>query len=187
MPVAATDEAGCDLMLRIAAHDEQALKAFYRLTIGRVFGLALRITRNRQTAEEVSEDVYVQLWNRAGSFDPMRGSSLSWTLTICRSRSLDALRRNDRAIPDPDPTERLDALVESGGNPQDLLHATQQNAALHAALERLEPRQRQLLSLAFFYDLSHSELALHTGMPLGSVKSTIRRTLTLLREDLGCG
>jgi RNA polymerase sigma factor (sigma-70 family) len=175
---------GCDLMLQIAAHDEQALKSFYRLSIGRVFGLALRITRNRATAEEVAEDVYVQLWNRASSFDPMLGSSMAWTLTICRSRSIDALRRCDQAIVDPDPTARLDASIESGGNPQDLLQATQEHAALHAALQQLGPLQRQLLSLAFFLDLSHSELAEHTGLPLGTVKSTIRRTLTMLREAL---
>jgi RNA polymerase sigma factor (sigma-70 family) len=178
---------GHEWMLRIAAHDEQALKCFYRWSIGRVFGLALRITRNRETAEEVAEDVYVQLWNRASSFDPMRGSSMAWTLTICRSRSLDALRRRDQAILDPDPTDRLDAMVELGANPQDLLQATRQNAALHAALQKLEPQQRQLLGLAFFLDLSHAELARHTGLPLGTVKSTIRRTLAALREVLDLG
>lgn len=181
----ADDEANA-VMCRIAAHDPVALERFYRASIGRVFGLALRITRNRETAEEVAEDVYVQLWNRAAGFEPLRGSPLAWALTICRSRALDALRRNDRAILDPDPAGRVDALVESGGDPQDLLVATRQNAALHAAIGRLRPAQRQLLSLAFFSDLSHAELALRTGLPLGTVKSTLRRTLTALREDLGC-
>jgi RNA polymerase sigma factor (sigma-70 family) len=172
------------LVRRMTARDQSALECFYRASIGRVYGLALRITRSSTTAEEVAQDVYVQLWNRACSFDPMRGSLLAWTLTICRSRALDALRRLDPALLDPDPTERLDATVQSGGNPQDLLHASRQNAELHAAMQRLSPPQRQLLSLAFFSDLSHSELAAHTGLPLGTVKSNLRRTLLMLREVL---
>jgi RNA polymerase sigma factor (sigma-70 family) len=182
---AASDDEGAVLMVRIAAQDQQALERFYRSSIGRIFGLALRITRHRELAEEVAEDVYVQLWHRAASFDPTRGSALAWTLTICRSRALDALRRADPAILDPDPAMRLDAPVSAGGNPQDLLHASRQNAALHAAIERLKPQQRQLLSLAYFCDMSHQELANHTGIPLGTVKSTLRRTLAMLREDLG--
>ncbi len=178
------EDEGGQWMRRIAAHDQQALVAFYRATVGRVYGLALRITRNWATAEEVAQDVYVQLWHRAESFDAMRGSPLDWTLTICRSRALDALRRADKAIADPEPTERADALMESGGNPQDLLLATSENTALHAAMGALKPLQRQLLSLAFFGDLSHAELAAHMGLPLGTVKSTIRRTLAQLREDL---
>jgi RNA polymerase sigma factor (sigma-70 family) len=173
------------LVRRMTDRDQNALESFYRTSIGRVYGLALRITRNSSTAEEVAQDVYVQLWNRASGFNPLRGSLLAWTLTICRSRALDALRRRDPAILDPDPTERLDASLESGCNPQDLLRASRQNRALHAAMQRLSPQQRQLLSLAFFGDLSHSELALHTGLPLGTVKSTLRRTLVMLREDLG--
>jgi RNA polymerase sigma factor (sigma-70 family) len=180
----ADDDEGSQWMQRIAARDQQALVAFYRATIGRVYGLALRITRNPATAEEVAQDVYVQLWHRAASFDALRGSSLTWTLTICRSRALDALRRTDQAISDPDPTERLDAVQQAGGNPQDLLLATRENSALHAAMQALKPLQRQLLSLAFFGDLSHAELAAHTGLALGTVKSTLRRTLAQLREDL---
>jgi RNA polymerase sigma factor (sigma-70 family) len=181
---AAPDNNDVALAQRITARDQSALECFYRTSIGRIYGLALRITRNSSTAEEVVQDVYVQLWNRAAGFDPMRGSLLAWTLTICRSRALDALRRRDTAILDPDPTARLDASVGSAGNPQDLLHASRQNTELHSAMQRLSAQQRQLLSLAFFRDLTHAELAVHTGLPLGTVKSTMRRTLAMLREDL---
>jgi RNA polymerase sigma factor (sigma-70 family) len=181
----ANEDEGNLWMQQIAARDQQALVSFYRATIARVYGLAFRITRNSATAEEVAQDVYVQIWHRAASFDPMRGSMLTWTLTICRSRALDALRRTDHAISDPDPTERLDAVLQTEENPQDLLLATRQNTALHASIQALKPVQRQLLSLAFFGGLSHSELAARTGLALGTVKSTLRRTLAQLREDLG--
>jgi RNA polymerase sigma factor (sigma-70 family) len=172
-------------MQRIAAHDQPAFERYYRATVSRVFGLALRITRNRATAEEVAEDVYVQLWHRAASFDASRGSPLGWTLTICRSRALDALRRRDPAVLDPDPHERTDAWPETSSDPQDLLQASRQSATLHAAMQKLAPLQRQLLSLAFFADMAHAQMAAHTGLPLGTVKSTLRRTLAALREDLG--
>jgi RNA polymerase sigma-70 factor (ECF subfamily) len=77
-------------------------------------------------------------------------------------------------------------VIESGADLQDLLLASRRNAALHAAIDRLRPLQRQLLSLAFFQGLTHFELAEHTGLPLGTVKSTMRRTLASLREELGC-
>jgi RNA polymerase sigma factor (sigma-70 family) len=182
--VPCVDHEDAVLIRRIAAHEADALAAFYRKSIGRVYGLALRITRNRSTAEEVAEDVYIQLWQRAAAFDPARGSPLAWTLTICRSRALDALRRADPAIVDPDPTERPDAWREVGGNPQDLLQARRCHAAIHAAVDRLLPLQRQLLGLAFFHDMSHADIAQHTGIPLGTVKSTIRRTLASLRPPL---
>jgi RNA polymerase sigma-70 factor (ECF subfamily) len=181
-----SDPKGADLMTRIAARDERAFESFYRSSIGLVFGLALRITRKRESAEEVAEDVYVQIWNRAASFDAMRGTPLAWALTICRSRAIDSLRRVDQAVSDPEPTERVDASIESGADLQDLLLASRRNAALHAAIDRLRPIQRQLLSLAFFRGLTHPELAAHTGLPLGTVKSTMRRTLVALREELGC-
>ena len=174
-----------DLLESVAAGDQRALERFYRLTIGKVFGLAIRIVRNRATAEEVAEDVYVQVWRSAATYDPQRGSPLGWVLTICRSRALDALRRADSAIVDSDPTERLDAVTRHLPGLQDLLESTQEHAALHAALTRLRPEQRQILSLAFFRGLSHAEIAQVAHLPLGTIKSHIRRAICALREDLG--
>ena len=168
----------------MAVGEHRALDALYRATISRVYGLALRIVRCRATAEEVAEDVFVQAWRSAASFDPQRAPPLGWLLTICRSRAIDALRRADRAIVDADPTERLDAIVQHQPGLQDLLQATQDHAALHAALTRLGAEQRQLLGLAFFRGLTHPEIAQQTGLPLGTVKSHIRRALATLREDL---
>lgn len=173
------------LVVGVAAGEQRALERFYRLTIRRVFGLALRMVRCRATAEEVAEDVYVQIWCSAVTYDAQRGSPLTWALTICRSRAIDALRRADSAIVDADPTERLDAITQHGPGLQDLLQATQDNTALHAAVARLMPEQRQIVALAFFRGLTHSEISQAAELPLGTVKSHIRRGLATLREELG--
>jgi RNA polymerase sigma factor (sigma-70 family) len=133
----------------------------------------------------VAEDVYVQVWHSAASYDPQRGTPLCWALTICRSRALDALRRADKAILDPDPTQRLDAVAQLVPGLQDLLQASQDHAALHAALTRLQPIQRQFLGLAFFRGLTHAEIAAAAQLPLGTIKSLIRRALMTLRQELG--
>jgi RNA polymerase sigma-70 factor (ECF subfamily) len=173
------------VMAGVAAGEQRALERFYRMTIGKVFGLALRIVRNHASAEEVAEDVYVQVWHGAATYDPQRGTPLGWALTICRSRALDSLRRADKAIVDPDPTERLDAVTQLMPGLQDLLQASQEHAALHAALTRLLPVQRQILGLAFFRGLTHLEIAATAYMPLGTIKSHIRRALVALRVELG--
>lgn len=169
----------------MAAGEQRALEGFYRLTVGRVFGLALHIVGCRATAEEVAEDVYVQIWYSVSTYDAQRGTPLGWALKICRSRAIDALRRADSAIVDPDPTERLDAINQPGIGLQELLQVTQDHAALHAAVARLVPEQRQILALAFFRGLTHAEISQAAALPLGTVKSHIRRGISILREELG--
>lgn len=172
------------LIAAVGRGDEQALGRLYDLTLGRVNGLVLRITRNAQAAEEVVEDVYWQVWRQALRFDPARGNALAWLLTMARSRALDHLRRADEATAHPEP-ETLVSLEESReGDPQDLLDATQQNRLLHAALAGLDALPRQLVALAFFRGLTHEEIAQQADLPLGTVKSHIRRALIALREVL---
>lgn len=166
--------------------DQSALERFYRLTVSRIFGRALRTVRCRATAEEVAEDVYVQIWQTAASYDPQRAPPLAWALTICQSRALDALRRADKAIVEADPTERLDAVIQQAtASPQDLLQTKQESAQVHAALARLQPGQRQILGQAFFRGLTHYEISEASQMPVGTVKSRVRRALITLRQELG--
>lgn len=171
-------------LVAIGIGDEQAFGEFYDATLGRVYGLALRITRDAQTAEEAAEDVYWQVWRQALRFDAERGNAMTWLLTITRSRALDYGRRRDKAEPHPDPASLLDSEASQHNDPQDLLVATQQRRALHKALVNIDALPRQLLSLAFFGGLTHEEIANHTALPLGTVKSHIRRALTRLREVL---
>jgi RNA polymerase sigma factor (sigma-70 family) len=178
-------------LARIVHQDEAALAELYRATVGRVYGLALRIVRNPATAEEVAEDTFWQVWRQAPRFDPQRGPPLAWVLTMARSRALDALRARVRAQADTVSADALgDALdverahPDEPDNPHDLLQAVQASAQLHQALTQLEPVPRQLVALAFFKGLTHEEIAGQTGLPLGTVKSHIRRALTALRKCL---
>jgi RNA polymerase sigma-70 factor (ECF subfamily) len=167
----------------MARRDEAALSAFYDATINRVYGLALRITRQPDAAAEVASDVYFQVWREAGRYDARRGNVAAWLMTICRSRALDLLRRADEAETHPEP-ETLRPEPAEQDTVQDLLSAVQEHTALHGALARLEPLQRQLIALAFFRGMSHQEIAAHARLPLGSVKTCIRKGLAVLRECL---
>jgi RNA polymerase sigma-70 factor (ECF subfamily) len=169
---------------RVVDSDQAALGLLYESMVGQVYGLALRITRQAQLAEEVVQDTFWQVWRQAPRFDPERGTAKTWVMTIARSRALDSLRRIE-------PNEcRLEpealALVEACDDDitPNLLVAMQQGHQLHEALASLDSIPRQLVSLAFFRGLSHDEIAELTGLPLGTVKSHIRRALLTLQQIL---
>ena len=167
--------------------DERALAALYDATIHTVYGLVQRIVRHAAMAEEVVEDAYFQVWRQAVRFDPARGNAMAWLLAIARSRALDALRheacfRHDSLDPDDMPD------VASEAPPADeLLDLARHSADLHQALMLLGTQPRQLVSLAFLRGLSHEEIAQQTQLPLGTVKSQIRRALLSLRQLLDPG
>ena len=171
-------------IFRVVDRDQEALSALYEQLIGQVYGLAFRITRSQTLAEEVAQDTFWQVWRQAPRFDPIRGTVLSWVLTIARSRALDALRRIETKECELKP-ETLDGLATpERESPVDLLSAVQQGNAMQAALAKLEPLPRQLVALAFFRGLSHDEIAGHAGLPLGTVKSHIRRALDTMRQTM---
>ena len=178
---AARDAALAELIRRIADADEQALAAFYDVTLGKVYGLALRITGRPDAAEDVAVEVYHQAWRQAGRYDAARGRPLTWLLTMAHSRALDSLRRRDQADSHPEPE------VAPRSDPLDLLLTVERDSAIHGALARLEPIQRQLLALAFHRDFSHQEIADHTRLPLGTVKTHIRKAMLALRTALEKG
>lgn len=170
----------------IVDRDERALAALYDATFARTFGLVRRILRRDALAEEVVEETYFQVWRQAIRFNPQRGHALTWLLSIARSRAIDALRREARFQHE----SMDDAAVADGPAsdepPQDeLLDLVQHQADLHQALTLLGAQPRQLVALAFFRGLSHEEIAQQTRLPLGTVKSQIRRALQTLRQILG--
>lgn len=183
-PEAAFDAALIELVQRMAKTDEAALSEFYDATLGRVYGLALRITGRADAAEDVVVEAYHQAWREARRYDPLRGRPLTWLLTLTRSRALDSLRRRDPADVHPEPETLADPVVTEGTDPLDMLQAVERSSALHGALRHLIPIQRQLLALAFYRDLTHQEIATQADLPLGTVKSHIRKALLRLEEVL---
>lgn len=177
----ATEVELMDRLQRVVDRDEAALAFLYEAMAGRVYGLALRITRRAQTAEEVVEDTFWQVWRQAPRFDPERGSAAAWIMTMARSRALDALRR---AGSEESLTDDADERPAEDDGPEDLVAATEAGCRVRQALQGLDPLPRQLVALAFFRGFSHEEIAVHTGLPLGTVKSHIRRALGRLKEQL---
>jgi len=172
------------LLARIAKQDEDALAALYDRMASRVHSLVRRIVRNLAAAEEVTEDVFFQIWRQADRYDPARGRPLGWILAIARTRALDSLRRADPAVLHPDPEVLSETPGVAPDGPHDLLGALQESTQLHTAIATLDPLPRQLLALAFFCGLTHEEIAARCDLPLGTVKSHIRRALLTLRDAL---
>ncbi|MDP2832450.1 MAG: sigma-70 family RNA polymerase sigma factor [Pseudomonadota bacterium] len=188
---AARDALLAALIARMAAgHEverEAALGEFYDATLGKVYGLALRISGRADAAEDVAAEVYHQAWRQAGRYDATRGRPLTWLLTMTHSRALDSLRRRDPAQSHPEPETLAEPQADPRADPLDLLLGVERDSAVHAALQRAPAIQRQLLALAFYRDLSHQEIADHTGMPLGTVKTHIRKGLLALQVALTGG
>ena len=178
------DRSLCVLLSRLRNKEEAALAEFYDATAGRVFALARKITSEPQAAEEVVSDVYLQVWQQVERYDSTRGRVLAWVMTICRSRALDWLRRRDQAQSYADPLSLQTEEVADDATPLELMILLERKSRTHDALALLPEIQQQLVSLAFLKGLTHQEIADHTGMPLGTVKTSIRTALLKLSECL---
>jgi RNA polymerase sigma-70 factor (ECF subfamily) len=178
------DDALDKLLRGMAAGREQALEQFYDCAVSRAYAFVLRIVRDPQLAEEVVEDAFFQTWREAARFDPVRGKPLAWLYTICRSRALDALRKREDHETYVDPIEFEARIGDDENDPYRLLDAMQRSSGVHAALSSLSPQARQLVALAFFRGLSHSEIAAFSRLPLGTVKTTINRACEKMRGHL---
>jgi len=172
------------LVHRVAGGDETALAQLYDETSQLVCGLALRILGNRDAAEDVVIEVYAQAWRDAKSYEVGRGSPMSWLLTMTRSRAIDVLRarRRDQAT---DPIESAAHVHADAPTPEDATADAERHRFVRGALIRLAIEQREAIELAYFAGLSHSEIAMRLGQPLGTVKTRIRLGMTRLRELLG--
>jgi RNA polymerase sigma-70 factor (ECF subfamily) len=172
------------LIDRVAQRDEIALKALYDLTSGKLYGLALRVLGNHGWAEDALQDTFLQIWRTAPDYRASLSPPMAWLGLIVRSRSLDLLRRRkaDREhLRDEIDDQVADTLEGDSPNPMDTSLASQQAWALHQCLGRLDNKQREVVSLAYLRDLSHGELAEQLRLPLGTVKTWIRRGLDQLR------
>ncbi len=171
-------------LARIARRDEAALGLLYDELLGMVYGLISRIVRRPELAEEVTEDVFFQIWRQADRFDSQRGRPLGWILTIARSRALDRLRGPEATAPSAPAALAQNGESRTDETPCDLLEACEESGRLHAALAALDPLPRQIVTLAFLRGLTHEEIAEHLALPLGTVKSHVRRALASLHRRL---
>jgi len=181
MGSAAEDHHG-DIVLinRVVARDATAVGELYDRHSRVLFGLILRVVRDRSEAEEILQEVFVQVWTRADSYDVKIGPPVAWLVRIARNRAIDRLRANNvrlRAVesaPEPEPVE----------NPESRARLSEQQRAVARALESLPPDQRVLIEQAYFLGLTQSELAERFKLPLGTVKTRIRTGMLALREQL---
>ena len=172
------------LIGRIAAGEQSALTAVYDATNRLVFGLILRVVTDRATAEEVLLDVYTQVWRQAASYDAGRGVPLAWIMTIARSRAIDRVRagRNDQQRKEP--LEAIGEVSDAGVSPEEASVYSERQRLVRSALNTLVPEQREVIELAYYSGLSHSEIALKLGQPLGTVKTRTRLGMMKLRDML---
>jgi RNA polymerase sigma-70 factor (ECF subfamily) len=171
------------LVERMRIGQERALEELYDATVGKLYALASAILRSAEDTEEVVCETYAYAWANASRFDASRANALGWLLMLCRSRALDRLRQR-RATANALDVAALREAGAAGEQPFDILSLMQQRSNVHAALSQLTPERRHLISLAFLQGLSHQEIADVTQLPLGTVKSHVRRALTQLREAL---
>ncbi|SDD34265.1 RNA polymerase sigma factor [Aquimonas voraii] len=177
------------LVLRMAQGEQAALAELFDRCSGRVHALALRVLQRAEDAEEITLDTFSQAWERAPDYDPQRGEVLPWLLGMAWSRSIDRLRRerrHRRTEPlHPDVDEGSYAQAMSADTADLLWDRLDADTAMATARSRLTPAQQQMLALAFVEELSHGEIAERTGVPLGTVKSHLRRALERLAALLG--
>jgi RNA polymerase sigma-70 factor (ECF subfamily) len=179
------------LLARVAMQDASALRTLYDLTSAKLFGVALRILVRREWAEEALQESYVNIWRYAGDYREALAAPLTWMAAIVRNRALDCLRRQKAAASDgtvlvTEWSDTLDEVVAGDErDPADSALWSEQARQLALCLSRLEASQRQAVTLAYLRDQSHSEIAQQLSVPLGTVKSWVRRGLEKLKICMG--
>ncbi|MFM6930688.1 MAG: sigma-70 family RNA polymerase sigma factor [Novosphingobium sp.] len=168
---------------RVAQGDRKALEFVYRATSAKLFGICLRISGDRGEAEDALQDVYVNLWNAAGRFDAARASPVSWLAVFARNRTIDRLRRR-RRVDASAPMEAADHVADAAPLADEALLAGEESARIHTCLDTLEERQRGVIRTAFFDGVTYADLAARQDVPLGTVKSWVRRGLARLKQCL---
>ena len=173
-------------MARLSGGDRSALEDIYRATSAKLFGICLRILKDEKEAEDALQDVYINLWRRADRYDPNKASPISWLATFARNRAIDRLRvgkvraasvGEDEAMPIADTTPLADAMMIDA----------EREARVHTCLDKLDDRPREAIRTAFFEGRTYAQIAQDGGVPLGTMKSWVRRGLQKLKTCLEKG
>ena len=191
MPEAtAEQQSDRDMIARIGRGDETAFEALYDRLSGPLYSMALRMLGDAADAQDALQDVFLQIWSRARTYDSEQSSVFSWSVLLTRSRVIDRLRARGRrlrvVVPatdiEEDQPEAIDASVAEGA--ADTADRNDEAARVRSILNSLPAKQREAIELAFFTDLTHHEIAARLGQPLGTIKARIRRGLLKVRERL---
>ncbi|QCP48603.1 sigma-70 family RNA polymerase sigma factor [Trinickia violacea] len=187
LPPEPTPDALAALLARVAGEDAAALRSLYDLTSSKLFGVALRILVKREWAEEALQDAFVSIWRYAGDYRESLAAPMTWMAAIVRNRALDVLRRQKTsAAGQTEWSESLDeVLAGPDPDPADTALLSQEARRLAICMARLDANQRQAVALAYLRDQSHSEIANVLKVPLGTVKSWVRRGLEKLKTCMG--
>ena len=168
------------LLGNVATRDAAALKQVYERTSAKLYGICLRVLRDEADAQDVLQEVYVNVWRKAGSFDRSKASAITWLATLARNRSIDRLRSRR---PGSDGIDAAAEIADDRPTSLEVLESAQDSARLSNCLDELEERPRAMIRSAFFDGASYPQLAEREGVPLPTMKSWIRRGLMRLR---GC-
>jgi len=168
----------------VADGDQSALATLYDSTSRLVFGLIVRIVVDRTIAEEVLLDVYTQVWRQASTYDTKRGAPLAWLMTIARTRAIDRLRSGRHEQQHKESLDAIGEITSNNASPETDTVNAERRELVRSALESLSPEQREVIELAYYSGLSHSEIALKLGQPLGTVKTRTRLGMMKLRDML---
>lgn len=171
------------LLRRVAERDQAAFATLYSKTSAKLYGIALRILNQRETADEVIQEVFVRIWERAGDFDPGHGSPISWMAAIARNRSLDELRRRRTYVSDA--AEEVLEVPDPAMLPSEAAERSQELLRVERCLETLEPDRRAMVRLAYLEGWSREQLSVRFGAPVATIKTWLHRSLAKLRDCLG--
>ena len=171
-----------EALVATGREDRAAFRTLYRLTSAKLFSVCLRICQDRSAAEDVLSDVYLLIWRRAGAYEPGRASPITWLATIARNRAID-WRRSTAGRPSASLDEAPD-VADDEPSAVDRLLRSEEDSRLHLCLDQLDDKQRGAIRTAFFDGLTYAELAERDAVPLGTMKSWVRRGLLRLKDCL---
>ncbi|HKB84479.1 MAG TPA: sigma-70 family RNA polymerase sigma factor [Burkholderiales bacterium] len=183
LPEAPAAEQLSDLLSRCALRDQRAFAILYQFSSAKLFAVAVRITRRRDWAEEVLQEAFINIWNHAQGYNPAKSAPMTWMTAIVRNRALDWLRRPREVEIDEAHEELMASIPDESPGPEELLRRSLEGGELAECMKTLTEEQQRGITLAFFYGLSHAEVAQQMRKPLGTVKTWIRRGLDRLK---GC-
>ncbi len=179
-------EAEIALLGRVAQGDKRGFEELYDRFSGVLFSTAYRVLNNQEAAEDVLQDVFIQIWEKAPLYDPARGKPMTWAMTLTRNKAIDRLRSTQRRRRLQDDAQRESETLEQFDDRSsfDAVASAETNALVREAIGKLSKDQREAIELAFFSSLTQTEIAERLGEPLGTIKARIRRGMMKLREVL---